>query len=99
MYKTLVHRHGRLPMTPPLPPGPKLPVALQTYMLWGHTLSFLDRCRGRYGDVFTVRAAPMGTIVYFADPAAIKEIFTGDNSELHAGEANAILEPILGASS
>src|SRR3954453_16142666 len=98
MYKTLVHRRGRLPMTA-LPPGPNLPLAAQTYMLWGHTLRFLAYCRRRHGDVFTVRAAPMGDLVYFADPAAIKEVFTGDNSVLHAGEANAVLEPVLGATS
>src|SRR3954447_20870741 len=98
MYKTLVQRRGRLPMTA-LPPGPKLPVAIQTYMIWGHTLRFLHRCRRRYGDVFTVSAAPMGKLVYFADPAAIKEVFTGDNSLLHAGEANAVLEPVLGPTS
>ena len=82
-----------------LPPGPKLPVALQSYMLFGHTLRFLHRCRRRYGDVFTVHAAPMGKLVYFADPAAIKEVFTGDNSLLHAGEANNILEPVMGPTS
>src|SRR3954469_7994139 len=98
MYKTLVHRRGRLPMTA-LPPGPNLPLAAQTYLLWGHTLRFLEACRRRYGDVFTVHAAPMGTLVYFADPAAIKEVFTGDNSLLHAGEANAVLEPVLGPTS
>src|SRR3954470_16232104 len=92
MYKTFVHRLGRLPMTA-LPPGPKLPVAVQTYLLWGHTLPFLDWCRRRHGDVFTIRAVPMGTLVYFADPAVIKEVFTGDNSVLHAGEANDVLEP------
>src|SRR3954468_12785018 len=98
MYKTLVQRRGRLPMTA-LPPGPRLPVAAQTFLLWGHTLPFLDRCRRRYGDVFTVRVAPMGNLVYLADPAAIKEVFTGDNALLHAGEANAILEPVMGSSS
>src|SRR3954471_14352853 len=98
MYKTLVHRRGRLSMTA-LPPGPNLPLAAQTYMLWGHTLRFLAYCRRRHGDVFTVHAAPMGKLVYFADPAAIKEVFTGDNSLLHAGEANNILEPVMGPTS
>jgi hypothetical protein len=80
----------------PLPPGPKLPKAVQTIAMWGYWDRYLEACRRRFGDVFTVRAAPMGTLVYFADPAAIKEVFTGDAQTLHAGEANAILAPVLG---
>jgi cytochrome P450 len=34
--------------------------------------------------------------VYLADPAAIKQVFTGDPAVLHAGEGNAILGPVLG---
>jgi cytochrome P450 len=40
-----------------------------------------------------------GTGVYVADPAAVRELMTGDQSDLHAGEANAPLSPVLGASS
>src|SRR5439155_1432463 len=79
-----------------LPPGPKLAKAVQTIAMWGYWDRYLEACRRRYGDVFTVRAAPMGTLVYFADPEAIKEVFTGDAQTLHAGEANAILAPVLG---
>jgi cytochrome P450 len=50
----------------------------------------------RYGDVFTVRLLVFGTGVYVADPEAIKGMFTGDQSELHAGEANAPLSEVLG---
>jgi cytochrome P450 len=46
--------------------------------------------------VFTVRYVGFGTGVYVADPAAIRELFTGDQSDLLAGEANSILEPVLG---
>ena len=30
------------------------------------------------------------------DPALVKELFPGSNEQLHAGEANALLGPILG---
>ncbi len=53
----------------------------------------------RYGDVFTVRFPVFGTGVYVADPAAIKLLFTGDQSDLLAGEANSFMEPVLGSSS
>jgi cytochrome P450 len=56
----------------------------------------LRRWHRRYGDVFTVRFLGFGTGVYVADPDAIRGLFTGDQSDLLAGEANSILEPILG---
>jgi cytochrome P450 len=37
-----------------------------------------------------------GTGVYVADPAEIKAMFTGDQSQLLAGEANSPLSPVLG---
>jgi cytochrome P450 family 135 len=46
--------------------------------------------------VFTVRYVGFGTGVYVAEPDAIRELFTGDQSDLLAGEANSILEPVLG---
>jgi cytochrome P450 len=50
----------------------------------------------RYGDCFTVRYPVFGTGVYVADPQAIKELHTGDQSDLRAGEANAPLGVVLG---
>ncbi len=40
-----------------------------------------------------------GTGVYVADPDAIRDLMTGDQSDLHAGEANEPLSPVLGPSS
>ena len=80
-----------------MPPGPRLPTAVQSLMLWGGIDKFLERCRRRYGPVFTARIAPMGTLVYVTDPAAIRRIFTGDTSVLHAGEANGtVLAKVMG---
>ena len=53
----------------------------------------------RYGDMITVRFLLFGTGVYVADPQGIRELFTGDQSDLHAGEANEPLSPILGKNS
>ncbi len=64
-----------------------------------HGPSFLAACRRRYGSVFTVRLAGVGTMVYVADPAAIKTVFAGDPSVFHAGEANTMLSGLLGDSS
>ncbi len=64
-----------------------------------HGPSFVAACRRRYGGVFTVRVAGVGTMVYVADPAAIKTVFAGDPRVFHAGEANSMLKGLLGDSS
>ena len=62
-------------------------------------IQFLERASRHYGDVFTVRFT-LGTVVFIADPAVIKQVFTGDPDTFHAGEANAApLEPLMGRNS
>jgi cytochrome P450 family 135 len=78
-----------------LPPGPSLPRALQTVGWVKRVGPFLDRCQARYGDVFTLRIG-QETWVMVSDPAAIKQVFTALPTQAHAGEANAILGPVLG---
>ena len=60
---------------------------------------FISACRRRYGSVFTMRIATMGTLVYLDDPAEIKKVFAGSPSVYHAGEANSMLAGLLGDSS
>ncbi len=60
---------------------------------------FISACRRRYGSVFTMRIATMGTLVYLDDPAEIKKVFAGSPSVYHAGEANTMLGGLLGESS
>jgi cytochrome P450 len=79
-----------------LPPGPKLPTPVTTAQFVRRPLDTLRRWQARYGDVFTVRYIGFGTGVYVADPEAIRGLLTGDQSDLLAGEANSILEPVLG---
>jgi cytochrome P450 len=59
-------------------------------------LEVLRRWHATYGDVFTVRMSGFGTGVYVVDPDAIRELFTGAQSDLRAGEANSFMEPVLG---
>jgi len=81
---------------PALPPGPRYPRALQTLGWIARPGPFMERCRDRYGDVFTLRVASEGTWVFVSDPSAVEQVFKGDPRFLHAGEGNAILRPILG---
>lgn len=82
-----------------LPPGPRAPAALNTLAFARRPLQTLDRWQARYGHVFTVGLLGFGTGVYVADPDAIRDLFTGDQSDLRAGEANSFMEPVLGRSS
>jgi cytochrome P450 family 135 len=80
-------------------PGPRLPLAVQTPLLWGLPRWWLARCHRRYGDTFAVRVAPIGTIVFLADPDDIKTVFAGDPATYRAGEGNTVVGGVLGESS
>src|SRR4051794_6292691 len=80
----------------PLPPGPRTPGWVNLAIFTRRPLSMLTAWQRRYGNVFTVRYTGFGAGVYVAEPDAIRAMFTGDQSDLHAGEANSILEPVLG---
>jgi len=69
---------------------------MNTLRLARHPMETLLGWRRRYGDVFTVRYLVFGTGVYVADPDAIRDLMTGDQSDLHAGEANAPLSTLVG---
>jgi cytochrome P450 len=79
-----------------LPPGPRAPAVVNTAQFVRRPLETLHSWHDRYGDVFTVKLIVFGTGVYVADPAEIKAMFTGDQSGLLAGEANAPLSVVLG---
>ena len=82
-----------------LPPGPRMPRALQT-AIWSRQAQWmLEQSRARFGDMFTIRIANEGTWVMVSDPELVKQVFTGDPRVFHAGEGNQILRPILGDNS
>ncbi|BBH16171.1 putative cytochrome P450 135A1 [Nocardioides baekrokdamisoli] len=90
-----------VPTTPagsgPLPDGPRWPAIVQSIGLLAfreRLVPYLDR---RYGSPFTLRLLPRNrSMVFFHDPDAIREIFTGDPEVFHAGKGNAILGPLMG---
>jgi cytochrome P450 len=79
-----------------LPPGPRGPAAWQTLRFARDWVGFLQDCRRRYGDVFTVNFAGFGVAVYVADPDECAAVFQGDPDVFRAGEARAVLEPVVG---
>ncbi len=82
-----------------LPPGPRMPRAVQSVLWYRSAQWLMEQCRARFGDMFTLKIANEGTWVLTSDPDTIKQVFTGDPRLLHAGEANRILLPVLGPDS
>ncbi len=82
-----------------LPPRPDLSRWMMSTGFIFQPTKFLDACHERMGDYFTLKPAPGRTLVVTADPAAAKQVFTGDPALLHAGEANIVLAPLLGKQS
>jgi cytochrome P450 len=81
---------------PRLPPGPPLPRALQTAGFLFGGARFLEACRRRYGGAVFMRTLFDDGFVMLFDPALVKQVFQGPHEQLNAGEANALLGPILG---
>jgi cytochrome P450 family 135 len=82
-----------------LPPGPRLPAAVQSLIWFRRAQWLMDTCQARFGDMFTLKIANEGTWVVTSNPEVVKQVFTGDPRLLHAGEANRILLPVLGPNS
>ena len=82
-----------------LPPGPSMSRAAQTAAWIARPGPFLFKAHREFGDVFTIRFGTEPPWVVLAHPDAVREVFTGDATALHAGKANLVLLPFLGSSS
>jgi cytochrome P450 family 135 len=85
----------RLSRRAPLPPGPRMPHAMQTLGWLSRPFQYIERARAKLGDTFTIHIA-RDAFVVLSDPADVKQVFTGDPAIYHAGAANIILLPFLG---
>ena len=79
-----------------MPPGPRWPRPLATLAWITRPNAVLERCRARYGDIFSLRIAYAGDWVFLGDPDAVRELFTCDSADANAGEGNDVLRPVLG---
>jgi cytochrome P450 len=57
---------------------------------------YLELCRRRYGNAVTMSTLFDRGFVMVFDPELVKQVFRGAPQQLHAGEANALLGPIVG---
>jgi cytochrome P450 family 135 len=79
-----------------LPPGPRAPAAVQTAELIGRPVPFLDSCRRRFGEAFTLRVLRAGEMVFISDPQSLKRLFAADRHNTIAPGRNVVLAPVLG---
>lgn len=92
--------HPPLAIRSESPPGSRMPSPFQGLRYIRDPLGFLIDLQRRHGDIFSMSFPYFGRLVYVADPALVKQLFTGPPERLHAGEANAtVLEPALGPNS
>jgi cytochrome P450 len=95
------HRRARVcdPSTVALPPEPSSPPLVQTLRWAFRPLPFMQECRERFGDNFSVKflgfERPM---VMISEPTAIKALYTERAHGLPPGR-NVFLEPVLGSRS
>ncbi len=82
-----------------LPPGPRMPRALQTLGTWSRPTAVLERNRRRYGKRYTTHFLGAPKFVVLSDPEEIKQVLTAPPDVLHPGEGARILEPLLGSNS
>jgi cytochrome P450 len=82
-----------------LPPGPSAPPAVQTARWLFRPIEFLDSCRRRHGDAFSVKFIGFQTpMVVISDPESVRALYTSRENGLPPGRSFA-LEPIMGARS
>ncbi|HEV7527920.1 MAG TPA: cytochrome P450 [Solirubrobacteraceae bacterium] len=81
-----------------LPAGPRMPTTLQAAVWALRPLELMDRCAARYGETFTLRIRRNRPWVLLTNPEHVKLVFTRASELMGAGagEANPLLEPLLG---
>jgi cytochrome P450 len=79
-----------------LPAGPAEPPVLQTVRWLVRPISFLEACRRRFGDTFSVRFLGFQTpMVMLSEPEAVRALYTNSEHGLPPGRTFA-LRPIMG---
>ncbi|MGO9881876.1 MAG: cytochrome P450 [Solirubrobacteraceae bacterium] len=92
----LARLHPRAAGVSSLPAGPAASPVLQTARWLVRPIAFLESCRGRFGDSFSVRFLGFqAPLVMVSDPDAIRAVYSGREHGLLPGRAFA-LRPLMG---
>jgi cytochrome P450 len=59
-------------------------------------IPFMERCRERYGPIFSIRLGPAGHVIMIAEPRAAKQVLTADPELFRAGDTNGIFKDVVG---
>jgi cytochrome P450 family 135 len=79
-----------------LPPGPSGPPIVHTVRWMRRPIEFLDSCRRRYGDAFSVAFVGFQSpSVFISHPDAIRDLYGSRENRLPPGRTVA-LEPVMG---
>jgi cytochrome P450 len=103
MAATITHARGAplaSTLEPRLPPGPRMPAALQT-LIWALAPTWMmDRCARTLGDAFTLTFAPSGLkLTMVSDPQAVKTVFTAPPEVAPSAARMSPIAPVVGHSS
>jgi cytochrome P450 family 135 len=79
-----------------LPPSGPLPATLQTLGCRWLPFFYLEQCRTRLGDRFTVYPLDMPPLVFLSDPREIRAVLTAPASSLHPGAGATVIAPLIG---
>jgi cytochrome P450 family 135 len=83
----------------PLPRSPSEPPIVQTLWWLSRPISFMESCRRRHGDAFSVRFVGFERpTVFLSDPAVVRALYTEQAHGLPPGRVVA-LRPVLGPDS
>lgn len=72
---------------------------MQTLEWMFRPIPFMERCRERYGPIFSVRFGTGGRVVMLAEPRAAREVLYADADQFHAGDTNGTFEKVVGPNS
>lgn len=81
-----------------LPPGPKMPMALQSVGFMVRNVPMMRRARRKYGKIFELRLLGFPRFVMISDPELIRQTLREKPDVLHAGTGSP-LGAVLGANS
>src|SRR5258707_4294822 len=78
-----------------LPPGPRMPSALQAVGWARRPYPFMKRCQERFGGIFNLRILHSGTWVFLCDPEDVKRVFTAPAGSLSLVPPHPLPLPVL----
>ncbi len=82
-----------------LPPCVPLSSMLQTIACQRRAYDYLEWCRARDGDRFTLYPVDMPPLVFLSDPHDIRTVVTAPADVLHPGAGGSVMAPLFGEES